>query len=190
MQFFNTLKQQHISLLGGLSTDRIEYRMLAVLLTITFASAGVLFGVFGTDILNELIPVFEAESGTAFPLETSMMPWVFALIAVLDMVSEFFWIVLVTYITRRVLKYLKKPLLFKHVFNIYLLIRIYEMATSFAILLGVTVVSLYMNETLPWLAEEEGGVLSLITSFIVPVGFMWLYISSVKRVMPQSADKK
>jgi hypothetical protein len=191
MNFFSSLKTQHLVLLTSLPTTGVYRKLCYILLLIIVASSTVLFGVFGNDLFQTITTMFETETEMSFPIEPSMMPWVYVALAGMTVIFELLWIATVAWITRRVLIYAKTPLSFIHVFNIYVLIRLYEMAVEFAILLGMAVSALATGtSSLPGLTDAAStrSGLSSIVSLIIPVFFFWLYIWSIRKVAASDSN--
>lgn len=179
MKFFTTLKAQHIALLITQPTDRFNGRLIGALALVIILTGVLLYGLFGDLILREVVGMFNESAEGALPLDVEQAGWLLWGVPFVDVFTEFVWIVIVAYVSMRVLKYLKRPLRFKHICNVYALTRLYEMLVAFALLLGFSVVALYTGtETLPFL-QEEPGVAGVLGSFIVPVYFFWMYLWSI-----------
>jgi hypothetical protein len=185
MNFFKALKAQHIALLITQPQKTINWRLFGWLVIIMFLSGGVLYGLFGDQILAEINRMFVDQTGEPFPIHLDDAWWILIAVSVFDIIGETMWMALVAFLTMRVLTYLKMPLRFRHVFNIYLLTRVYEVLVMLALLLGWGVVTLFTGATTLPLLQEDPGIAGVIVSFIIPVYFFWVYLWSVRFVAKQ-----
>lgn len=187
MNFFKRLKAQHIALLITQPSKRFNWQLFGLFAGVMIVSGAVLYGLFGEEILAEVSRMFMEESGNELPIPLGDAKWLLIGVPFVDILFEFIWMSVVAFITMRVLVYLKTPLSFKQLFNVYLLTRVYEMLVGLALLLGFAVVALYTGtETIPFL-QEEPSTAGVVTSFIIPVYFFWVYLWSVRFVTKQMA---
>lgn len=180
MKFYTQLKAQHIALLLTQPTNRLNWRLVWIVAAIMIVSGSIIYGLFGDDVLVALSQMVMQETGDPLLFPEHWKPWLLLLMPLADIFSEIVWVTLVAFITMRVLKYLKTPFSFRHIVNMYLLVRCYEMAAGFALLLGFTVVAVSTGtDTLP-LLQQESTAAGLLSSLIVPVLFFWMYLSSIR----------
>jgi hypothetical protein len=166
----------HIQALASLSDRRVEWRMLLLLFVCTIAALHILFTGDPT-MYGDLKGALESiEDETLRAQIASVM---FPILAIADVLSELIWMAIVSYITIRVLRYLKKPLQFIHVFNVFLIIRLYEVIVFLALFLGARLMA-EIRGTQPLFLRAEPGGFEVLLMFAISVGFLWLYIWSIK----------
>lgn len=178
MNFFKDIKRQHLELLGSIKKTTVQWKLVAVLASIVLFSSGALLSMFG----SELLQIFISELGDKAENIMPLLPWLVGVGIISAVLFEVLWVLIVSYITSRILRYYKRPLGFIHIFNIYLLVRVYEMGATLALLLGMIIALLVSGQQVE-IMNENGGFLNSISSFIVPVLFLWLYIWSIRKVV-------